>query len=285
MKIRDKFTGAEFDNIIAASNWFCEHSIYGNCNSCPLDDHCEDLWVTSHPKEAVELMSMKIINDEEGESAMDNKIYDIDFTKYNCVHPATEEDAKILISKAYEAGYSWTSGDRNITYWDVYRRDTAYYFESNKRISYGDIERVTDHGCTAVEYPFTTPQPRICDILGVKVGEQFMIEGCDAKFEILYNGHYKTTPANVANSSYAFLDAIQNPSLVHKVPTVKLSTKDREFFQMIYDRMGDGECYTTNDCIGFKFYADDYYYMRIPMNTFDAKFEKDTTYRLSEVLK
>ena len=54
---------------------------------------------------------------------------------------------------------------------------------------------------------------------------------------------------------------------------------------MIYDRMGDGECYTTCNCIGFKFYADDYYFMRIPMNTFDAKLEKDTRYRLSEVLK
>lgn len=283
MKIRDKATGREFDDIVEAVDLFCEH--YEDCCDCPLDANCRDVWFKSHPKEAAKLMNMEIVDDEEGESAMDNKIYDIDFTKYNCVHPATEEDTKILIFKAYEAGYSWTSGDRNITYWDVYRRDTAYYFESNKRISYGDIERVTDHGCTAVEYPFTTPQPRICDILGVKVGEQFMIEGCDAKFEILYNGHYKTTPANVANSSYVFLDAIQNPSLVHKVPTVKLSTKDREFFQMIYDRMGDGECYTTGDCIGFKFYADDYYFMIIPMNTFDAKFEKDTRYRLSEVLK
>lgn len=283
MKIRDKATGREFDDIVEAVDLFCEH--YEYCCDCPLDANCRDVWFRSHPKEAVELMSMEIINDEEGESAMTNKIYDIDFTKHNCVHPATEEDAKILLTKAYEAGYSWTGGDRNITCWDVYGRDTAYYFESNKRISYGDIERVSDHGCTAVEYPFTTPQPRICDILGVEVGEQFTIGDCAAKFEILYNGHYKTTPANVANSSYTFLDAIQNPSIVHKVPTVKLSTKDREFFQMIYDRMGDGECYTTGDYIAFKFYADDYYYMRIPMNTFDAKFEKDTRYRLSEVLK
>lgn len=285
MKIRDKFTGAEFDNIIAASNWFCEHSIYGNCNSCPLDDHCEDLWVTSHIKEAVELMSMEIINDEEGESAMDNKIYDIDFTKHNCVHPATEEDAKILLAKAYEAGFTWWTQEKNDTYWSVYGNDTVYYFESKEPITYGEICAAPGYGYTITEYPFTTPQPRICDILGAKVGEQFMIEGCDAKFEILYNGHYKTTPANVPNSSYAFLDAIQNPSLVHKISAIALSTKDREFFQMIYDRMGDGECYTTGDYIAFKFYADDYYYMRIPMNTFDAKFEKDTTYRLSEVLK
>lgn len=283
MKIRDKRTGREFDDIVEAVDLFCEH--YESCCDCPLDANCRDIWFKSHPKEAVELMSMKIINDEEGESAMDNKIYDIDFTKYNCVHPATEEDAKILISKAYEAGYSWSGGDIDTTYWDVYGENTIYLFYSNKDIAYGTIERADEYGRTVTEYPFTAPQPRICDILGVKVGEQFMIEGCDAKFEILYNGHYKTTPANVANSSYAFLDAIQNPSLVHKVPTVKLPTKDREFFQMIYDRMGDGECYTTGDCIGFKFYADDYYYMRIPMNTFDAKFEKDTTYRLSEVLK
>lgn len=280
MKIKDKATGREFDDIVEAVDLFCEH--YEYCCDCPLNANCRDVWFRSHPKEAVELMSMEIIEEEKKCSVMSNKIYDIDFTKHNCVHPATEEDAKILLSKAYEAEYSWL-GARD-TYWSSYGNDTVYYFDADKRIYYGNIHYVDDYGWTAIEYPFT-PQPRICDILGVKVGELFTIEGCNARFEILSDGHFRTIPANVPNSSYTCLDAIQNPSLVHKVPTVKLSTKDREFFQMIYDRMGDGECYITCNCIGFKFYTDDYYFMRIPMNTFDAKFEKDTTYRLSEVLK
>ena len=284
MKIRDKRTGKKFDNIVDASNWFCRHGSLCDCDNCPLDYCCENDWLRSHIKEATELMSMEIIDDEEGESAMDNKIYDIDFTKHNCVHPATEEDAKILLSKAYEAGYS-QYGARD-TYWSSYGNDTVYYFEADKRIYYGDIHYVDDYGCTATEYPLTAHHLRICDILGVEVGEQFTIGDCAARFEILYNGHYKTTPANVANSSYAFLDAIQNPSLVHKVSTVKLSTKDREFFQMVYDRMGDGEINTLNDLfIRILFDRDTSSCVNMPYDTFDAKFKSGMTYRLSEVLK
>lgn len=218
---------------------------------------------------------------------MNNKIYDIDFTKYNRVHPATEEDARILIAKAYESGYGWMSSDKNETHWDVYERDTVYYFNEGKLIMYGDVSRFDfDDGYTCTTYPFTEPQPRICDILGVEVGEQFTIEGCNAQFEILSDGHYRTTPAKVPNSSYAFLDAIQNPRLVHKVPACKLSEKDKEFFQMIYDRMGDGEINTLNNLyLRILFDRDTYSCVDMAYDTFDTKFERNKTYKLSEVIE
>lgn len=66
------------------------------------------------------------------------------------------------------------------------------------------------------------PDIKLCYLLGVKVGEPFWIHGFNQSvvFEVQPNGQYKTTPEHVAMSSYAIIDAINNPDLVEKKPVL-----------------------------------------------------------------
>ena len=56
-------------------------------------------------------------------------------------------------------------------------------------------------------------KPRLAEMLGVEVGESFMIpnNGGSVTFEITADGHFKTCPPNQTGSTYLLLDAINHP--------------------------------------------------------------------------
>lgn len=61
----------------------------------------------------------------------------------------------------------------------------------------------------------TMSRPKICEILGVEVGEKFRIQGSDETvFQILNDGTFATQPVNVPGSTTALLQAIEHPERV-----------------------------------------------------------------------
>ena len=62
-------------------------------------------------------------------------------------------------------------------------------------------------------------KPKICEILGVEVGEEFKIKGLDAVvFQILDDGTFTTQPINAPVSSSALLRALDHPEWVERLP-------------------------------------------------------------------
>ena len=72
-------------------------------------------------------------------------------------------------------------------------------------------------------------KPFIAQRLGVEVDEQFQIEGLpDVTFVILPGGRYETVPVLAGGSAVAIVDAINNPSLVSKLPIREFTEADKE---------------------------------------------------------
>lgn len=66
-------------------------------------------------------------------------------------------------------------------------------------------------------------KPRMCEIIGVDVGQDFTITGFDYNgkpvvFRINSIGDYETTPPKCPGSSYAIMSAINIPLLVNIIP-------------------------------------------------------------------
>ena len=96
-------------------------------------------------------------------------------------------------------------------------------------------------------------KPKICEILGVEVGEEFKINGWDGVvFQILDDGTFSTEPVNVPGSSTVLLRALEHPEWVEHLPLwspdeVALA---RAFLDVCYDkesvffaRTGNGTLY------------------------------------------
>lgn len=65
------------------------------------------------------------------------------------------------------------------------------------------------------------PKPRLAEILGVEVGERFLLQredGTKVQFWVTESGQYATNPPMMNGSSYMMIDAINNPALVIKPP-------------------------------------------------------------------
>ncbi len=88
----------------------------------------------------------------------------------------------------------------------------------------------------------TNEKPRICDILGVEVGESFTVEGAntaDGKviiYHIQPDGRFATEPPNSMRSSFYFVDAINKPEMVIHVAsgemTGLLTGKEKQILSM-----------------------------------------------------
>lgn len=63
-------------------------------------------------------------------------------------------------------------------------------------------------------------KPKICEILGVEVGEEFKIKGQDGVvFRILDDGTFVTQPINAPESSVALLQTLDHPEWVERLPS------------------------------------------------------------------
>ena len=82
-------------------------------------------------------------------------------------------------------------------------------------------------------------KPKICEILGVEVGEEFKINGWDeVVFQILDDGTFSTEPVNVPGSSTALLRALDHPEWVEHLPSWSPDevTLARVFLDACYDK-------------------------------------------------
>ena len=83
----------------------------------------------------------------------------------------------------------------------------------------------------------TNSKPRICDILGVNVGDKFSLKYFDSEygrpvvFVIEQDGTYTTDPPKVPYSSYYLLRAINNPELVQRSIKDSLTEEDKSFLK------------------------------------------------------
>lgn len=103
-------------------------------------------------------------------------------------------------------------------------------------------------------------KPKICEILGVEVGEEFKIKGWDkVVFQILDDGTFATQPVNVPGSSTALLRALDHPEWVEHLPSWSPDevTLARVFLDVCYGmgdvffaRKGNGRLYWGVDSEG-----------------------------------
>lgn len=91
---------------------------------------------------------------------------------------------------------------------------------------------------SAAEKPKEKPikkSTKISKILGVQLGEKFMLKGAGkTKFWLLDNGTFASDPPNVKGGSYVLLRAIENPDLVIPIDTEVLTPEEKRLIEAIH---------------------------------------------------
>lgn len=89
-------------------------------------------------------------------------------------------------------------------------------------------------------------KPKICEILGVEVGEEFKIKGLDETvFQILDDGTFTTQPFNVPGSTTVLLRALDHPERVVHLP--RWSSDEVALAKTFWDA-----CYNMADVFFFR---------------------------------
>ena len=103
----------------------------------------------------------------------------------------TIADAKAFLEAAEKRGVEWRAGDTltSKTNWTYYKDRTCYNIASSNKLYFDKQSHYIDCGYTVVDYQdlFTT-KPRICEVLGVEVGERFAYPGMVGEFYITEGG-------------------------------------------------------------------------------------------------
>ena len=146
----------------------------------------------------------------------------------------TMADAQAFLEAAEKRGAEWRAGDTltSKTNWTYYKDRTCYNIASSNKLYFGKQSHYIDCGYTVVDYRDLLVKPRICEVLGVEVGEQFELAGFspDVWFSILPDGTYETAPSMCKGSAAALFRAIENPAEVirkTKFEEIELAPKKR----------------------------------------------------------
>lgn len=159
---------------------------------------------------------------------------DFDYIANNrvAVHCDTEKKANEFIKKAHEAG---CKGIGNRNFWKVYYRETCYEIATDCDIFYSGIDYFKNKGYEIIEYVLDaeeTPLPKLCELLGVDVNEEFIVEGdSENKYKITGDGkfYYKNN-SNWLASPAVRTDILYNPNLIIKVKKYPDLTPDDKIF-------------------------------------------------------
>lgn len=118
--------------------------------------------------------------------------------------------------------------------------------EAAKLMGYEVVEDKKEKTCSAIE---DRKQPRICEILGVEVGDKFRIQGYtnSVTFQIEPDGKYTTQPPNAIRSSFAFLDCIENPDRIIKLP--RFTDNESKLLKLLYDYAPDTSVKALETCV------------------------------------
>ena len=89
----------------------------------------------------------------------------------------TIADAKAFLEAAEKRGVEWRAGDTltSKTNWTYYKDRTCYNIASSNKLYFGKQSHYIDCGYTVIDYRDLAAKPRICEVLGVEVGEEFRI--------------------------------------------------------------------------------------------------------------
>lgn len=234
VRFRDPKTGEVFEvGFNACSSKFCRDIL---CNERPIREltglKACSIWVNAHPREAARLMGYEVV--EENMSRLDLT----KFTDDVGVQCKTEEEAKELLGVLCSCGYKWNSNDELITYtmWQVYKEQTVYFCsKENKRITYDSAKRVgnviqfTDLIVREEGATMENIKPRICEILGVDVGEEFTVENEDGVYHISSTG--QATTGVILINPRVLCDIINHPEKIK--PVITFSEEEERLIKLI----------------------------------------------------
>lgn len=231
VKFRNPKTGEVFEVTDCCNDMFCKHI---NCCDCPIYTHkgasqCAD-YVNEHPYEAAKLMGYEVVEEKEMPKINISKFTDNNKIVVQC---KTEEEAKMFCNELHKLGYSWSDGEtlKNNSCWngydevcDVYGEEYCYFHVADafreKTISIGTLEDVEENE-TLIQFSdlLEEDKPRMCEILGLNVGEEFTVENenSNAIFHIDDSGRVTTGACDIA--SRVLCDIINHPEKIKNVIT------------------------------------------------------------------
>lgn len=202
MKFRDPKTGDVFEDIEAARARACRGHV---CDDCHLGQFNQGelyggtcaKFVKEYPSEAARLMGLEVVEDkEEPMDKMDKPRIAWDkIGSKTAVWCKTEEDAKTFLAAAEERGLKWRSGDMptSHTNWETNKEYTAYIVEPDGLMySCCSFYKDCDYSIVPYEELLEPVSPRICEVLGVEVGEKFTYSGMIGEFWVTENGHLRS---------------------------------------------------------------------------------------------
>lgn len=245
VKFKNPKTGKILDDYVVFRGDFCCEYL---CEDCPVgkkvkNSLCEK-WIHKHPYEAAELMGYEVV--EENTSRLDLT----KFTDDVGVQCKTEEEAKELLGALHNCGYKWSNGDNFIehTMWEIYKEQTVYFYsKEDKKVTYGNVRydyekniiQFTDLIVRKGEPMTENIKPRICEILGLDIGEEFTVENESQSciFHIDDSGRVTTGTCDIA--SRVLCDIINHPEKIKIALNTSLSEEEKELIkaiQLLYPR-------------------------------------------------
>ena len=214
---------------------------------------------------------------------------DFDYIANNCVavHCDTEKKANEFIKKAHEAG---CKGMGNRNFWEFYYRETCYVIDTDCAIFYSGIDYFKNKGYEIIEYVLDaeeTPLPKLCELLGVDVNEEFTLVDTDEfwTYKIADDGkfYYKYEFSDWKLAPQLRTDILYNPSLIIKVKKYpNLTPDDKIFLKKMYDKFGDADVEVTSQSFRLDFF--DSHPWAFPIDFFNG-LETGMKFRLSELLE
>lgn len=205
------------------------------------------------------------------------------------VHCNTKEKANEFIKKAHEAGYKGME-DQNC--WYFYGENTCYEIDvgSTNDIYFCGIDHFKRERYEVIEYELDkqeTPLPKLCELLGVGVNEEFTLVDTDEfwTYKIADDGkfYYKYKFSDWKLAPQLRTDILYNPSLIIKVKKYPdLTPDDKIFLKKMYDKFGDADVEVTSQ--SFRLYFFDSHPWAFPIDFFNG-LETGMKFRLSELLE
>lgn len=213
--------------------------------------------------------------------------------EYVAVHCDTKEKAKEFIKKAHEAG---CQGMESHDLWEIYGQDTCYEIDQTHVVNdiyYSNIGYFIDNHYEVIEYELDkqeTPLPKLCELLGVGVNEEFTLANSDGywTYKISDDGklYYKCKFSDWEFVNAIPTDILYDPSLIVKVKKYPdLTPDDKTFLNKMYEQFGDADIYVTDQKFNIVFYNQNVYKAwSFPIDFFNG-LEAGMKFKLSELLE
>ena len=258
MKFRNPETGEGFFTIREAWAAFMCPGLCGDCN-LQRGSTCEKEWIEAHPNEAARLMGYEVVeehtptHEKTNADAIENTcvqskdanmkekcpICDYDIEHCQCrfggsAHPDRSKRQSIVKDHLYLFSDKQV---RHIIELERFWR-TSYLDEEKEKIR-EELER--EYNPVRVPAPVeeaNMDKPRICEVLGVEVGEVWTFGGDPTKFRINKDGHreyYHCDRWQDGCAEFNLCDIINHPDFINRDPRFTQQEAERaKAIRLIY---------------------------------------------------